>query len=63
MEETPERRPAPVPGMETPRAKGCVNTTGGGRLSRDRGGSVTVVPRLPRLDLIWNSGFPLRADS
>jgi len=61
MEETPKRRPAPVPGMETPRTKGCVNTMGGGWLSRDRGGSVTVAPRLPRPKSI--SGFPLRAES
>jgi hypothetical protein len=47
MEETLECRPAPVPGREAARAKGCVNTMGEGWLSRDRGGSVTVAPRLP----------------
>ena len=61
MEETPKRRPAPVPGMEAPRAKNCVNNMGGGRLSRDRGGSVTVVLRLPRPESI--SGFPPWAES
>ena len=61
MEETLECRPAPVPGMEAARAKGCVNTMGEGWLSRDRGGSVTVAPRLPRRE--WISGFPLRAES
>ena len=61
MEETLRCRPAPVPGMETPRTKGCVNTMGGGWLSRDRGGSVTVAPLLPLPK--WISGFPLRGES